>query len=296
MDLHYKQEITVGFLIIAAALLVTGGLWWLSGRTVGTTRTAVAVQFETVTGLTVGDPVQIAGVTVGRVASVALLPEGRGVLVRLDVNENVRPRIDASAQIKSIDFMGARYVAYRPGTAPQFLPEDATITGIGESDLAANAGILADRAAELLLNANDLLTRDMATQVKATLSAAERALDVMSNLGDGPMVDDASSALQSLAHAAARLDSTLSNRSIEESVNQLDEITESVREMTEGLALVTTSLGAILQKVDTAEGTVGKLLSDTLIYNDVHEVLVSLRKLLDDVRERPGRYVNIKVF
>ncbi len=240
MDLHYKQEMTVGFLIIAAAVLLTGGLWWLSGRTVGTTRTAVAVQFETVTGLTVGDPVQIAGVTVGRVASVALQPEERGVLVRLDVNENVRPRIDARAQIKLIDIMGARYVAYSPGTAPQFLPEDATITGIGESDLAENAGILADRAAELLLNANDLLAKDMATQVKATLSAAERALDVMADLGDGPMVDDASSALQSLAHAAARLDSTLSNRSIEESVNQLDEITETVQEKTEGIPLVTT--------------------------------------------------------
>jgi hypothetical protein len=29
---------------------------------------------------------------------------------------------------------------------------------------------------------------------------------------------------------------------------------------------------------------------------DMHETMVSLRMLLDDVRERPGRYVQVSVF
>jgi hypothetical protein len=41
---------------------------------------------------------------------------------------------------------------------------------------------------------------------------------------------------------------------------------------------------------------VGRVLTDTTLYNDMHETLVALRRLLDDVREHPGRYINVKVF
>ena len=43
-------------------------------------------------------------------------------------------------------------------------------------------------------------------------------------------------------------------------------------------------------------GSIGKLLSDKTIHDDLHEVLVSLRQLLDDIRERPGRYTFVSVF
>jgi phospholipid/cholesterol/gamma-HCH transport system substrate-binding protein len=66
--------------------------------------------------------------------------------------------------------------------------------------------------------------------------------------------------------------------------------------MTEGLSSVTNALGSILEKIDRGEGLIGKAVSDSTLHGDLHEVLMSLRKLLDDVRERPGRYVNVKVF
>lgn len=295
MDLYYKQEVRVGFLVITALVVVVASLVWLSGRTIGRRSVMVDVQFESVTGLTEGDPVQVSGVRVGRVAAVILEGVDR-VLVRLEVARDWRPNIDARAAIRSVDLLGAKYVEYSPGSASDELPDDAVLVGGGEAELAATATALADRAAELLLRGQDFLSEDMAKQIQRTMEAVERALDVIGRAGDQQLITNASSAMQSVQHAAAQLDSTLSKPAIRESVDQLDEIAENLKEMTEGLAIVTTTLGSVLQKMDTTQGTVGMLLNDSLIYNDVHEVLQSLKELIEDIKEHPGRYVNIKVF
>jgi phospholipid/cholesterol/gamma-HCH transport system substrate-binding protein len=103
MDLYYKQEITVGVLVLAALAIMFGGLLWLTGESLtGRGMMMVPVRFETVSGLTAGDPVQISGVTVGRVARVRLEQVGR-VVTDLQIREEVSPRVDARAEIRSLE-------------------------------------------------------------------------------------------------------------------------------------------------------------------------------------------------
>jgi phospholipid/cholesterol/gamma-HCH transport system substrate-binding protein len=296
MDLYYKQEITVGVLVITALAIMVAGLLWLTSQDMfGRGKITVPVQFQTVSGLNKGDPVQISGVTVGEVRAVELQEIGR-VMVYIRVDRAVRPRVDGRAEIRSLDFLGAKFVAYTPGTAEQLLPGDRAIVGVDETELAASAVALAEEATRTLLRAQDIMSEDVVGQVKATMAAAERALDVVARVGDGPMIESATSSLRSVQSAAASLDSIVSNPSIQESLNQLDEITEGVKEMTDGLASVTQQLALMLEQMRAPEGTTGRLMTDSTLYIDMHETLVALRKLLDDVRERPGRYVNVKVF
>jgi phospholipid/cholesterol/gamma-HCH transport system substrate-binding protein len=296
MDLYYKQEITVGVMVLAAVAIMLGGLLWLTGSSVtGRGMITVQVGFEQVSGLNQGDPVQISGVTVGRVSKVRLRRVNR-VEAELQIRNEVRPRIDASAEIRSLDFLGSKYVSYSPGTAEEFLDPDSLIVGINETELSESAVALAEEATRTLDRAQAIMSEDVVTQVKSTLAAAERALTVVADVGEGPIVDDVTASLLSMRSAAASLDSIVSDPSIRESVRQLDEITEGVREMTDGLAAVAQQMAMMLEQMRSPEGSIGRALTDTTLYNDVHEVLVSLRKLLDDVRERPGRYVNVKVF
>jgi phospholipid/cholesterol/gamma-HCH transport system substrate-binding protein len=116
MDLHYKQELRVGMLVIAGVVVFTLGMLWLSGKTIGTSGTVVVpVRFQNVAGLRAGDPVQTSGVKVGRVANVVL--QGvNNVMVYLEVNRAQRPHADAVALVASADFFGAKYVDYVPGS------------------------------------------------------------------------------------------------------------------------------------------------------------------------------------
>jgi phospholipid/cholesterol/gamma-HCH transport system substrate-binding protein len=296
MDLYFKQEITVGGLVIAALAVLIGGLMWLTGQSFRTGgRVSVPVQFTTVQGLTEGDPVMISGVSVGRVARVRLQEVGR-VLVELEVSRTVRPRVDAAAAVRSLDFLGAKYVLYQPGQAEAFLEPDDAIVGTEERDFAAGAAELADQASAVLQGSRELLSPETARQIRATMVAAERALDVVTDVGSGPMVDELGAAIGTFNSAASRLDSILANPAIQKSVSEMDEIAVGVREMTEGFSAVAANLAMLLEQMRSPEGTVGKFLTDSTLYVDMHETMVSLRKLLDDVRERPGRYVQVSVF
>jgi phospholipid/cholesterol/gamma-HCH transport system substrate-binding protein len=296
MDLYYKQELAVGGLVIAALMILVGGLLWLTGQSMlGGGRVTVPVAFTSVSGLTDGDPVQISGVIVGRVAAVDLQDEGR-VIVWMEIEEHVRPRIDATAEVRSLDFLGAKYLAYSPGRAQDFLPDDEVILGVDETELASSAVQLTEEATRTLIQAQEVISAEMAAQVHRALQATEQAMAVVARVGSGPMVANANDALASVRNAAQALDTTLSNPSINESLDQLDEIAVGVREMTDGLAAVTQNLALMLELMRSPDGSIGRALSDTTLYQDMHEVLQSLRLLLDDIRERPGRYVNISVF
>jgi phospholipid/cholesterol/gamma-HCH transport system substrate-binding protein len=48
--------------------------------------------------------------------------------------------------------------------------------------------------------------------------------------------------------------------------------------------------------MNRGDGTLGKLASDSTLYNDLHQTLTALTALLTDLKERPGRYLNVKVF
>ncbi len=298
MDLHYKQEISVGLLVITALALFTAGLALLSGRSIGPARgTLVPVRFSDVNGLRAGDPVQISGVKVGRVENVTLEDVGQ-VLVELSVDPESRPHADARAAVASLDFFGAKYIAYSPGHSPDMLQPGVVITGSQELGLTEGATGLTARATEALAAATTqgLLSQRTADDVHATMLAATRALDVISKVGNGPEVSDATAALRSVQSLAAHMDSVVRNPAVKKSVDQLDELTTNLKDMSEGLAATTKALSSMLQKMDSGQGSFGKAVSDSSLYLQMHATLKSMQALLDDVRAHPERYIRIKVF
>jgi phospholipid/cholesterol/gamma-HCH transport system substrate-binding protein len=296
MDLAYKQELKVGLLVIVALAVFTLGLMWLSGRTLGPSgNVVVPVRFTNVSGIRPGDPVQTSGVRVGRVANVVLQGVG-DVMVYLEVNRAQRPHVDAQAMVASADFFGAKFVDYVPGSSPELLRAGQVITGTRAVEVMESAANLTTRASDALAGVQTLLSQQTAEDIHRTLVAVERTLNVISRIGEGPTINQTQQTLASVQRLAIRLDSTFARPDLGKSLDQMDEVAQGLREMTDGLASVTNALGSILEKIDRGEGLIGKAVSDSTLHGDLHEVLLSLRKLLDDVRERPGRYVNVKVF
>ena len=295
MDLYYKQEVSVGLLVIVAIVGFFAGLMWLSGRSFRSAQIEFPVQFTDVGNLNVGDPVQISGVNVGRVAKRELQEEGR-VIMTLEVSQRFPPAVDATVAIKALDFLGAKVVAYSPGTSATLLGEGEVIIGNSGSDIAQTVDNLSEEAVEVLIGMQRMFTAQIAEDVHSTLQATEHALNVIAQAGEGPLIGQTQAAFKALEQVALRLDTTLANPAINESLSQLDELTDNVTEMAQGLAGATMALSAMLQQMNDTTGSVGMLLNNKTIHDDLHALLVSLTKLLDDVRERPSRYTNISLF
>jgi phospholipid/cholesterol/gamma-HCH transport system substrate-binding protein len=296
MDLHYKQEVTVGLLVVVALVILVGGLTFLSGKSLlGAGAVTFGVQFDNVSGLVEGDPVHISGVRVGRVSGIDLRDVGN-VVVWLEVGRGVRPKADARALVRPLDAFGAMYVDYYPGRGESDLAEGQMLQGRRDMPLTETAAAMAGQAGDVLTGAGALLSTRTADDVHETLVSAQRAMNVVAQLGSGPLVTSATRALARLASAAERLDSTLASEDLSRSVRQLDESTESLNDMVGGLSSATQALARVMEKIDSDSGTFGRLVNDTAMYNDIVRLTTSMRLLLDDMRERPHRYFKLSVF
>ena len=227
---------------------------------------------------------------VGRVDNVVLEDVGR-VMVYLDVEGDSRPHADARAAVAALDLLGAKYIDYSPGKSPELLKKGQAITGAREMALAEGAAGLAQRATEAIASAQSIFSQRTADDIHATMNAATRALDMVTRIGGGPQLEQAAEAVRSLQVIATRLDSILGNPSIKKSLDQVDELTTSLREMTQNLASTSQSLGSILKKMDEGKGTFGKIAKDTTLYHDLHETMVKMQQLIDDIQKNPRRYV-----
>jgi len=290
VDLTYKQEIGVGALVLMGLAVFTVGLFWLTGRSIKSTGVKADVVFSNVSGLKQGDPVMVSGVKKGRVQSVKLQRVGR-VEVVLELASDVKPRVDASASVGSTDFFGARFVDFSPGDDQKpYLQDGHAIVGTTPPALMDVATGVATRANELIGNASGIVNQQLAEDIHNTLVATQRGLNVLTEAGSGSMIRQTTATLASVERVMARIDTILGNG------KRIDSLGANITDLTNELSHATASLNGLLAKVNKGEGTLGRLASDSTLYNDLHKTLNALTDLLTDLKERPGRYVHVKVF
>lgn len=291
MDLAYKQEVGVGALVIAGVVLFTIAMFWLTGRSITSTGAEARAVFTNVSGLKQGDPVLVSGVKKGRVARVTLDSVGH-VTVTLELTPDVRPRTDATAVVASLDFFGAKFVDYSPGSKVEFLHARSSIVGTNPPGLTDIASGLATRANELLGNATALVSDQLAVDLHNTLVATQRGMNVIAEAGSGPLVQQTTTTLGSVERLMVRLDSMLASGT----GRRVDSLGANLATLTSHLGPATASLDTLLRRMNRGEGTLGKVASDSMLYRNLNDMLEALTKLLNDLRERPGRYLTVKVF
>ena len=73
-------------------------------------------------------------------------------------------------------------------------------------------------------------------------------------------------------------------------------ITENTARLAANIDSTNAQLQGLLNQARRGNGTVGKLLSDTLLYSDVHRTLAQMDSLLADIRKNPKKYINLRIF
>jgi phospholipid/cholesterol/gamma-HCH transport system substrate-binding protein len=296
VDLTYKQEVTVGALVLVGFVVFTGFMFWLTGTSPVSKALPVPVEFSDVSGLREGDLVQVSGVTKGRVGHVRLERVGR-VAVTLELDREVRPHKDATATVASAGFFGAKFVDYYPGVNDTLLPAGAPIKGVKQEEFTDIAQRAATGAQQLIANVNKGLNPgELAHDIHNTLLATQRGMDALTQATNGSAVRQTEATLKSLERVMAHLDTLLGSAGAVTTGKRLDTLSLNLTHLTGRLSDATGSLKQLLDKMDRGEGTFGKMATDTLLYKNLNATLESLSALLKDMRERPGRYINVKVF
>jgi phospholipid/cholesterol/gamma-HCH transport system substrate-binding protein len=303
MDLSYKREVTVGSLVILAVVLFVVGTSWLSGRSITADEDEFwKIQFKSAGNLKASSVVRISGVPVGNVERVELLDVGK-VLVMVTLPDRIVPRVDASAQIVAVGFVGDAAIELNPGQAPQRLSRDRVILGTQAAGLSDMAQTLGDRADSVLLGAQQIVNKRTAdelyatlTALQSTLKAAERTMRVYGDAENGP-TGQITKTLASLESLATRLDSTLADPALSRTLQRADTLTGNLATMTAQFSSTGARLDTLLANLNEGRGTMGKFATDTGLYTDLRAVSQSLKEFLDDLKKHPGKIpVTVEIF
>jgi phospholipid/cholesterol/gamma-HCH transport system substrate-binding protein len=303
MDVSYKREVTVGSLVILSIVLFIVGSSWLKGSSIGADEDEFwRIQFKTAGNLKASSVVRISGVPVGKVERIQLADVGK-VIVSVTLPDKIVPKVDATAKIVAVGFVGDAAIEFNPGRAPRPLTRDRVIIGVQEGGLTDVAQTLADRADSVLLGAKEIVNKRTADELYATLNAlqgtlkaAERTMGVYGDPNKGPTAQ-LTRTLASLAQVTTRLDSTLAHPGLSRTLNRVDTLTANLASMTTQLTSTGARLDTLLLGMNQGRGTLGKFATDTGFYSDIRKLSQSMQQLLDELKKHPGKVpVTVKLF
>jgi phospholipid/cholesterol/gamma-HCH transport system substrate-binding protein len=233
MDLHYKQEVTVGVLVLAGVGLFLGGTMWLRGKSFSTAP-QVEIVFPDAGTLKRGSPVRVSGVALGSVDEIEFKGVGE-VVVRIRLEPVVVPKIDASARLATIGLVADAIVVFDPGTAAEPLPPGRRIQGVVDRGLTELGADLGGQAREVMTGLQDITNRETADELRKTLRALQRTLDLFANTRQGPTAQ-MTQTLRALQGLSQVLDSTLAVADLPRTLRASDSLFASMAGAWDSLA------------------------------------------------------------
>jgi len=291
-----RNLVALGGLTVLATVIFFWLFFYLLGSPVLQGGMDVVLLLDNGGGLKRSDRVQVQGVQVGRVHDVALSPSG-GVIVDVRLDDNLALPVDTRAVISG-DVFGAGAVDLVPGQSLIKLEKGDTIRGSSQGKLADIASSLSTRIGAVLESADSLLSPEAIANVHSTAAALPAtAQELRAALAE---LRTASAAFKRTAQniesadagpgvkrALAEIETTA--RSLNAAVGRVD---QSLSRFDQSLV----SMQSVFGKIDNGTGTLGRMVNDSTVYVELNHTLREFRALATDIRERPSRYINLKIF
>lgn len=331
-----RSDFLVGITVLATAIALVAAVLWVRQTDLSQRRQYVTARFRDVGNARVGNAAVIRGVKAGRVDRIELADDGtvllrmalnRGTDLPRDpvvvLNESslfgewqatitereALPRDESvQQQIQTVESGGD----VLPGAT---LPDIAKLTAVA-GRIAGDVAAVADRVEVAF---DDEAARELRASIRnfSTLSAT-LARTVRTHAGD---IDTLSVQLQSAVNSlnraarttdqiASRVDSSMTTGELRQFVMDLSAAGAELRRTTRTVAVManrlTTSQGrldnfllngdSVLMKINSGQGTLGRLVNDSSLYVDADSMVTALRALLLDIRADPGRYFKLRFF
>ncbi|MBI3789473.1 MAG: MCE family protein [Gemmatimonadetes bacterium] len=289
-----RNEVLVGLLTLSAIIIVVlGSVWIARGGLKSGYR--LYVKFPWSAGLKLGQPVLLGGVTVGFVEDVDLRDDGVVVsTLNITIDKGIPKTVVAMVEPNGV--FGDRQIALRGKPSKESWQKGDTIpAGIEAAGIDALLARM-DTASERLADVVKTVKIKMVDQggIEDLRKTLERMNALAGTLGHVVEVqsENLTSTMATVKKGAGALDSTM----IDSTVRNLRATTATVAKLTEDLRGTTARVNALLAKADSGGGTIGKLLNDPGLYDDLRRLSQRMDTLTADFKANPRKYIKFSVF
>ena len=303
----------IGILVVFCLTLLIWGINFLKGRDIFRTEKVFYARYKNVGGLTATTIVTLNGLKVGYVREIYFAEDLSGDLItKIAIHNDFPLPAGTSAEIASSDLLGSKVVKLNLGKSDILLHPNDTLATKMEADIMqqVNEQIapLKAKAERLIENLDSIVTAvskvlnsdsqhnisESIRQINLTMTNLER---ISGNLNDvvtdqkknlASSISNINEVTVNLKTNSGKLGHVMDNfSSFSDSITKM-ELNKTIDHMNGSI----TNLQTILSKIDTANGTLGLLVNDPRLYQNLNQTSESLNRLLVDFRLNPKKYVH----
>ncbi|MGB3619671.1 MAG: MlaD family protein [Catalinimonas sp.] len=300
-----SKEFKVGLMAVVSGVTLYLGFNFLKGADLFSSTRTYYAYYDNVDGLTVSNAVMLNGLAVGRVEDIDRLPERNNTLrVAIDIDHDVVLGERSEAVLTDSDLLGGKMIRLEIGQVATPLNAEDTLIGTVEIGLAEKIG---DKAMPVLDDVDSITTSLRRTLASFEHTAAhintmlvdlegtstQLRLTVNENRGNlRGITANMNSFTRTLAQTDDQLAPLLTKMNGFADTLQALELAAAVEKLNASI----TELNGVMAKVNSGEGSMGQLVTDEALYNNLNESAANLSSLLADLEENPKRYVHFSVF
>ncbi len=316
--MNIPKEVKIGGVAVIAVSLMIWGFNYLKGKNILKQTNIYYGVYHNIEGLAETAPVLLKGYKVGQVDEIYFNTQYAPdrLIVKFSVEDRIMIPKGSVANIFSSDLLGTKAVKLLLSESDEYLESGDTLVAAVETDLKEQVSI---QMLPLKNKAEDLMVE------------MQEALEVVRYVFNENTQKNLRKSFESIKNTIANLENTTSNLDtlLNEEKKQLagifrnvEAITANIRDNNEALSMAIQNIsnisdslakanlnqtmrnaekvflqtGEIMEKINQGEGSIGMLVNNDTLYYNLQSTSKELDKLILDIRNNPGKYLNFSVF
>jgi phospholipid/cholesterol/gamma-HCH transport system substrate-binding protein len=303
------SEVKIGIIITIAIAVTIWGLNFLKGRNILKGVNTYYAVFEDVGGLEKNSKIFIKGYEVGQVSDIYFTENGsRDLIVLLGIEKIYDIPLNSEAILFDADLLGSKAIMISlTGSEQLHKPGDTVMCRIQyglTARLEQQLLPVKNKAENLIVTVDSLMSslnyvfdRNTSAMLQASIQNLESSTEGIKN-----MLSDQGKLTNMIAHMEAiTLNLKNHNEQLASAMSNIESITDSIAssELKSTISNTNKTLAEtqlILEKINKGEGTLGMLVNNDSLYQNLTSLSNELDLLMKDLQENPKKYVNVSVF
>ena len=301
--MRLSKEIKAAFFVLSTILLFIFGFNYLKGSSILDKQKTIYAVYDEVDGLLVGANVMINGLSIGNVTELDFLPNSTKIIVTLKVKDKLSFSSKSTASIYETGVLGGLAISIEP------LFERESIVKTGDTLMSS----VRPGLTELINRQIEPLSRQLQstiTSVDSIFTGASNVLNKQTQEEIKESISVLTSAINAINNSSLIIEETLTskNTQINNTIDNIENISSNLSNVSDelnsfGLSSLLTNLedsvdgiSSIIDKLDSDDSTLGKLINEDEVYNNLNSSIESLNVLINDIKANPKKYVHFSVF
>lgn len=297
-----SKEIKVALLGIVAIALLYFGFMFLKGSDIFSDTRTYYVTYDDVDGLALSNPVVLNGIQVGSVQSMELKPElGNQILVELDVMKEIQVGDSTIAALSNAGLLGSKAIVLYLGNSTKVYNGGEKLIAYKESSLSdlitSKTVPIIDKVDTTLARVNRLLESDAKGNVQDILANTKETTAAINEIlrSNQENINQITSNINALTASLLQTEQNI-NRLAQNMAVITDTLKEvEIKELVRNTNSAVVELQSAAAKLNSDQGSIGRLMNDESLYENLNQSSAALEALLRDVQAYPKRYVQFSL-